>query len=94
MDTSRISRRQYLAERVLATYAGQVTGREVLSEVDGADYDDPVLEELLDLFEHEPAKSRLWGLSGSAYDRYLARVQALAGAIIADPNVVPCLETD
>jgi hypothetical protein len=49
MDKSRISRRRHLAERILATYAGQANGQDVLSEVHRADFDDPVLEELLDL---------------------------------------------
>jgi hypothetical protein len=89
MDDPRIARRVYLAERILATYVGQASGRDVLGEVCCEDFDDPVLDELLDLFEHQPAKSRWWGLSGRAYDKYVDRVRALAAAVVADPHTAP-----
>ena len=56
-EDSRISRRRYVAERILASYAGRATGREVLAEMEREDFDDPVLEELLDLFVHQPGQS-------------------------------------
>jgi hypothetical protein len=88
-EEPRTSRRVHLAERIFAACAGRADGREVFREFRGEDYRDPVLEELLDLFEHQPAKSRLWGLSGAKYDEYIARMQALAAAIVADPHRVP-----
>ena len=91
-DNSRVGRRLYLAERILASYSGQASGGDVFREFIGDDYADPVLEELLDLFEHEPAKSRFFGFTGAAYDEYVARVRALAAAIAADPNSVPDTE--
>lgn len=94
MNDPRISRRVYLAKRILATCADPGSGRDVLSEVHGEDFDAPVLEELLDLFEHQPAKSRLWGLTGRAYDEYVARMRALAAAVVADPCTVPHLGAD
>jgi hypothetical protein len=66
MDDSRIRRRIFVAERILATYDGQANRRDVLAEMDEADFDDPVLEALFDLFQHEPAKSRVWGADAGA----------------------------
>jgi hypothetical protein len=88
-EDSRISRRRYVAERILASYAGRATGREVLAEMEREDFDDPVLEELLDLFVHQPGKSFgagwLWS-SDPAYDEYVADVKRRAAAILADPS--------
>jgi hypothetical protein len=89
MDDSRIRRRLFVAERILSTYDGQAKAQDVLAEMDDADFNDPVLEELLDLFQHEPAKSRVWGLWGAAYDAYIARGRALAAAVLAEPHAVP-----
>jgi hypothetical protein len=89
MDDLRIRRRLFVAERILSSYDGEAKALDVLAEMDEADFDDPVLEELLDLFQHEPAKSRVWGLSGAAYDAYIARVRALAAAVLTDPHAVP-----
>jgi len=94
MEESRIPRRLYVAERIIAACDGQARGPDVLAEIDEADFDDPVLQEVLDLFEHEPAKSRIWGLSGAAHDEYIARVRALAAAVLANPHVVPKREND
>ena len=88
-DESRIARRRYVAERILASYDGQVSGRDVLAEIRSEDFDDPVLEELLDVFQHQPAKSRWWGLWGAAYDAYVDDVRTLALAVIADPTYAP-----
>jgi hypothetical protein len=59
MDDLRIRRRLFVAERILSSYDGEAKALDVLAEMDEADFDDPVLEELLDLFQHEPAKSRV-----------------------------------
>ena len=93
-DDSRSSRRRYLAERILASYRGEADARDVFAEVGGEDYDDAVVGELLDLFEHQPVKSRWWGLTGPAYDAYVSRVRALAAAVAADPTAVPRVEDE
>ena len=88
-DESRLARRRYVAERILASYDGQANGSDVLAEMQREDFDDPVLEELLDLFEHQPAKRRWWGLWGAAYDSYVDGVRTLALGVIADPTRTP-----
>lgn len=88
-DESRIARRRYVAERILASYDGHASGKDVLAEIRSEDFDDPVLEELLDDFQHQPAKSRWWGLWGAAYDAYVHNVRTRALAVIEDPTYAP-----
>ena len=88
-DESRIARRRYVAERILASYGGQASGKDVLAEIRSEDFNDPVLEELLDLFEHQPAKSRWWGLWGAAYDAYVDDVRTMAQEVISDATIAP-----
>jgi hypothetical protein len=79
MDSEWGERRRRTAELVLALLDGTVTTDEYWRRLDlETGCGDDELDELLDLVEHEPARSRLLGLGAREHVEYVAQVRALA----------------
>lgn len=71
--------RRQIAALARGFYAGQIDYRTFLDRlpVEADETEDEEVGELLDMIEHQPAKSRFWGLPPRQHADYLARVQLL-----------------
>ena len=72
-------RRRRTAELVLALLDGTITTEEYWRRLEvQSPSGDEELDELLDLVEHEPARSRIRGLGPRDHGAYVAQTRALA----------------
>jgi len=76
-------RRHEIAVRARAWIEGLVPRSVVLEELTEADWNDPLLQPLLDTVKNAPKKSRTSGLWGRAWDAFVKQMRLLIDA--ADP---------
>lgn len=72
--------RRAVARAARAVLDGTGSYEAFLDVVADADYEDPLLEDLVDEINHLPRRSRLFGLGPRAYDEHVARLRRLADA--------------
>ncbi|MEO7962561.1 MAG: hypothetical protein ABIT38_01480 [Gemmatimonadaceae bacterium] len=90
MTEPQIARRVELVTRLRPLYASpRAQPRAFLELVEADDFYDPVLDEVLDLIEHEPVRGGLFGLAPREHDAYVARICRLLDQILADPTRPP-----
>jgi hypothetical protein len=79
MDSESGERRRRTAALVLDLLDGRISLNEYWDRLDAqTDFGDEELDELLDLVEHEPARSRLFGVGVREHADYVAQVRARA----------------
>lgn len=79
MDSESGERRRRTATLILDLLDGRITVNEYWDRLDAqSGSGDEELDELLDLIEHEPARSRLLGVGAREHAEYMAQVRARA----------------
>ena len=79
MDSELGERRRRTAELVLELLDGRITVAEYWDRLEAQPGSrDEELDDLLDLVEHEPSRSRLFGLGAHDHSEYMAQVRARA----------------
>ncbi len=73
-------RRHEIAVRARAYLQGMVPRSTVLEGLEAGDWEDPLLQPLLEAIQNAPKKSRFSGLWGRAYDAFVAQTEALIEA--------------
>ncbi len=84
MTANRRYRRHEIAVRARAYLQGMVPRSTVLEDLEASDWEDPVLQPLLETIQNAPKKSRFSGLWGRAYDAFVAQTEALIDAVDRD----------
>jgi hypothetical protein len=72
--------RRAAAELAQAFYRGEVTFQELSKRY--PDSDDPDVEELLDLIEHEPKQGGLLGAPEAEYREHMSRITRLINGLL------------
>jgi len=80
MTDDRHERRREIARRAREFYDGHLARSEVLSDVEAADYEDPLLRPVIEAVQNQPKKSRFSGLWGRSYDATVEKARALIDA--------------
>jgi MoxR-like ATPase len=80
MESHHAERRRHIANVVIDYLDGELSYETLWDRVatKDDDHEDEELSELLDLLEHEPAASGVFGVGTSAHAAYMAQLRALA----------------